>query len=189
MPHSVQLFDSHDSAATALAEFVKAGLASGEQILLVIRLDDWNRAAVDLACHQVALSEAIRSGQLTVCDSARVLATVMVEGMPSEERFEDTVGRLVSRCAACGSRLRAYGDMVDLLAAEGRFDAAERIEELWNGLRQRMPFTLLCGYRSAHFPHTESTEALRRIRHLHSHETCAPGDLMANELLETTERL
>ena len=47
--HGVQLFDSNGSAARALAGFVREGLAHDEQIVLVTRLDNWNRAAVDLA--------------------------------------------------------------------------------------------------------------------------------------------
>jgi hypothetical protein len=186
-PHSVQLFDSHDSAAAALAEFVRTGFANGEQIVLVTRLGDWNRAAVDLA-RELPLGEAISSGQLTVCDSSRTLGTLLVDGMPSAERFESLVGGLISRCAARGTALRAYGDMVDLLAADGRFEAAERLEELWNNLRTRVPFALFCGYSSGHFCDAASGEALRRIRHLHSHETCASSDFMANELMETDAR-
>jgi hypothetical protein len=40
-PHSVQFFDTHDSAARALGHFVGAGLAKGEHIILVTRLDDF----------------------------------------------------------------------------------------------------------------------------------------------------
>ena len=68
--HLVQFFDSHQTAATAVAEFVRAGLAQNERVVLIARLADWNRAAVDLS-RDVALSEAIDSGQLTVRDSTR----------------------------------------------------------------------------------------------------------------------
>src|SRR5687767_3348727 len=169
MPHSMQLFDSRESTAAALAEFVKAGFERDEHILLVTRLDNWNRAAVDLG-RQLPLSEAVSSGQLTVCDSSLMLKALLVDGIPSAERFGDTVGSLVSRLAARGRGLRAYGDMVDLLAADGSFDAAERLEELWNSLRSRISFTLMCGYSSGHFCHAENAAALRRIRHAHSHE-------------------
>src|SRR5688572_23104219 len=188
MPHSMQLFDSRESTSAALAEFVKAGLERDEQILLVTRLDDWNRAAVDLGA-QLPLSEAVSSGQLTVCDSSRMLQALLEDGIPSAERFENTVGALVAESATRRSGLRAYGDMVDVLSAEGRYDAAEQLEELWNNLRQRVPFTLMCGYSSAHFCHAKSAPALRRLRHVHTHEACAAGDFVANELMETTARI
>ena len=188
LPHSVQLFDSPDSAAAALAAFVKDGLVAGERILLVTRLENWNRAAVELARDQVPLSDAIQSGRLTVCDSAHTLEALLDDGMPSSERFDRAVGSLVARLAD-GAPLRAYGDMVDLLAAEGGFAAAARLEQLWNDLRQRIPFTLFCGYSSAHFADADTSDSLRRIRHLHSHEACAPDDFMANQLMETAGRI
>jgi hypothetical protein len=185
-PHSVQLFDSHDSAATALADFVRVGFANGEQIVVISRLEHWNRAAVQLA-REFPLDDAITNGQLTVLDSARTLARLLVDGMPSADRFEIVIAGLAARAAARGV-LRAYGDMVDLLAADGQFEAAARLEELWNALRTRTPFMLFCGYSSSHFCTMENGQALRRIRGLHSHEACAPGDVLANELLDATAR-
>lgn len=180
--HSVQLFDSHQTAASALAEFVRAGLAHNEQVVLIARLADWNRAAVDLS-RDVALSDAIDSGRLTVCDSTRTLDAISVDGWPSPDRFERVVGTMIAAAHAGGGALRAYGDMVDVLAAEGRCDAAARLEELWNDLRARVPFTLFCGYSSSHFCDAHHSAALRQIRQLHSHERCAPGDLVAADLL------
>jgi hypothetical protein len=75
--------------------------------------------------------------------------------------------------------------MVDLLAEDRRFEAAAQLEELWNDLQRRIPFALLCGYSSSHFCDVTSVPALQRIRRLHSHETCAPDDFMASELLTT----
>jgi hypothetical protein len=181
--HLVQFFDSHQTAATAVAEFVRAGLAQNERVVLIARLADWNRAAVDLS-RDVALSEAIDSGQLTVRDSTRTLDAISVDGWPSPERFERVVGRMIAAAHGGGGALRAYGDMVDVLAADGRCDAAARLEELWNDLRARVPFTLFCGYSSGHFCGAQSGEVLRQIRQLHSHEQCAPCDLVAANLLE-----
>jgi hypothetical protein len=185
--HALQLSDSRESTAAALAEFVKDGVARDEQILLVIRLDDWNRAAVTLG-PDLSLSEAVSSGQLTVCDSSTMLNAILEDGIPSTKRFEQTIGTLVAQSAARRNGLRAYGDMVDLLAAEGRFDAAEQLEELWNDLRKRIPFMLLCGYSSSHFGRADNAPALRRLCHLHTRNTCAAGDFLANELMEAGAR-
>jgi hypothetical protein len=182
VPHGVQLFDSDGSAGRALAGFVGEGLAHGDQIVLVTRLDHWNRAAVDLA-PDFPLSDAVSSGQLTVLDSRRTLGAILDGDTPSPARFEQTITPLISQSAKRGGRVRAYGDMVDLLAEDRRFEAAAQLEELWNDLRRRVAFALLCGYSSSHFCDPTCVLALQRIRCLHSHETCAPDDFMANELL------
>jgi hypothetical protein len=118
-----------------------------------------------------------------------MLKAILENGIPSAKRFEETIGALVAQAAARRNGLRAYGDMVDLLAAEGRFAAAAQLEELWNDLRKRIPFTLLCGYSSAHFGKAESAPALRRLCHVHTQKACAAGDFMANELMETSARI
>ena len=182
--HSVQLFDSHESAAHALTSFVTQGFTNGDQMLLVMRLDDWNRAAVNLAYAGAPVGEAISSGQLVVRDSLRTLNAIRVGDLPTAERFENIVGDLVRECAARAANLRVYGDMVDLLAADGRFDAAARLEELWNALRDRVAFTLFCGYSSTHFCADGCNEPLQRIRRLHSDEYCDPDDFVANQLME-----
>jgi hypothetical protein len=174
--HSVQFFDSHETAATAVAEFVRTGLGQNQRVILIARLADWNRAAVDLS-RDVALSGVIESGQLTFCDSIRTLDEISVDGWPSPERFDRVIGTMIAAAHAGGGVLRAYGDMVDVLAADGRCDAAAH-------LQARTPFTLFCGYSSGHFCGAHSGEALRRIRQLHSHQQCAPGDLLAASLLE-----
>src|SRR5262249_9911455 len=43
-------------------------------------------------------------------------------------------------------RVRAFGEMVPLLWAEGRQDAALALEQLWNDLVARLPLSILCGY-------------------------------------------
>jgi hypothetical protein len=59
----------------------------------------------------------------------------MVDGWPDEQRFAEVVGTVVQRMAQNGSRrVCAFGEMVALLWAEGRHDAAIRLEELWNDL-------------------------------------------------------
>jgi hypothetical protein len=62
--HSVQLFDSHESAADALTRFVAQGFTKGDQMLVVTRLEDWNRAAVKLTQADAPLSDASAQASL-----------------------------------------------------------------------------------------------------------------------------
>ena len=181
--HAVQLFDSHRSAAIAIAQFVRHGLANNERIILVVRLDDWNRAAVYLS-RDVALADVIASERLKVCDSRRTLESLLEDDWPSAQLFERVVTPLITAAMQDGSQVRAYGDMVDLLAGEGRYAAAARLEEIWNDLRARIPFTLFCGYTSGHFCNADGRTSLPRIRELHSHEHRAHGDFVAANLLQ-----
>ena len=179
----MHLADSADSAARALAAYVRHGVERDATVLLVVRLETWNRAAVELVRDGVPVGDMVATGRLLVRDSSATLASLMRGARPDRARFEDVIAPLVRDCAARGRPVHAYGDMVDLLAADGQFDAAERLEDLWNELAARVPFTLLCGYSSSGFIGTdEGPDALARLRRQHSDLECDPEDLAASEL-------
>ena len=184
MQHTVQLFDTTASRALAVADFVRDGLHAGDRVAVVMRLEAWNIAASSLAREDVSLEEAIASGRLTVLDADATLQRLMVDGAFDQARFDEVIGGLASRLTAGGHRLRAYGEMVDLLASEGNFEGAQRLEALWNGLQARLPFTLFCGYTSAHFCGAGAAEALHAVLGLHTHTHLSPDDVIGGHLLE-----
>ena len=181
--HIVHLSDSPLSAARALAAFVSEGFRNRDVILVVARPETWNLAAVELAGEHALLAKAVADGRLVVRDSTRTLAASLAGEMPAADRFETAVAALVHDCAGRGGQLRIYGDMVDLLARDGRFDAAARLEELWNEHATHVSFTLLCGYSSSHFTHAGDASALDVVCGLHSRHDFDAQDVAAQQLL------
>ena len=94
------------------------------------------------------------------------------------------IGGIVRRLGARDGRLRIYGEMVDLLVAEGDVRGAHDLEELWNELGEREPFTLLCGYSTVHFGDPRSGGALRQVCQLHSHVHVHQRDILGSFLLD-----
>ena len=182
MSHAVQLFDTTSSRALAVASFVRDGLRAGDRAVVITRPDVWDMAASNLTRMDVSIDEAIGSGRLTVLDAEASLQLLMRDGTLRQERFDEMLGRLVSQQTAGGQRLRLYGDMVDLLASEGHFDAARRLEAMGNQLPA--PVMLFCGYSSACFSAPQAAGALRAIRRLHTHVHLGPADTLGTSLLE-----
>jgi hypothetical protein len=89
-------------------------------------------------------------------DAAETSSKFMVDGWPSEPRFNTVIGDLIERVAARGQRclVRVFGEMVALLWNEGNARGAVRLEDLWNDLAKKIPFTLLCAYPLKTFPKT-----------------------------------
>src|SRR5262249_37521400 len=86
-------------------------------------------------------------GRYLALDAAETLSRILIDGWPDAARFTDVVGDAIARPGGHHrQQLRAFGEMVALLAADGKPDAARRLEELWNALGARTPFTLLCAY-------------------------------------------
>jgi hypothetical protein len=183
MPHAVQLFDGDATRVRAVAAFVREGLVSDERVVVVMRLASWTATAAELE-RDLDLRRATESGRLTVLDSDSTLERLLRDGKPDAEHFDAVIGSLVAANVPGIRGLRAYGEMVDLLAAERDFAGAQRLEALWNDLRARTPFSLFCGYSSMHFPGVRDREALRAIRRLHTHTHLHPGDIIGTHLME-----
>ena len=63
---------------------------------------------------------------------------------PVPAPFSSVIATVFARGAESGRPIRAFGEMVALLAAAGDYAAAVRLEALWNGLRRVHPFLLVC---------------------------------------------
>lgn len=94
----------------------------------------------------IELAEGRRCGRYIALDVSAALATFMVDGMPDAARFRTTIGQLVSRAAENEHNVRIYGEVVAVLWDEGNVTAAIALEDLWNDLSSRYPFSLFCAY-------------------------------------------
>ncbi|MGH7507636.1 MAG: histidine kinase dimerization/phospho-acceptor domain-containing protein, partial [Longimicrobiales bacterium] len=114
---------------------------------------------------------ARRAGDLAFVDARAVIHSFMAGPLPDEARFRSVVGRLIERTLRGRTevRVRAYGEMVDVLWQDGHHDAALRVEELWNELANTHRFSLLCAYAMANFQREADGDQFGRICASHSH--------------------
>jgi MEDS: MEthanogen/methylotroph, DcmR Sensory domain len=182
--HIVQLFDDTESLADSLARFLREGFEREETTLVVAGANQWSSTVKRFADHPARLSRAMATGQLIVLDSVTSLDRLRPEGRLSHARFDEVVGALVRQLCSRGRPLRVYGEMVDLLALEGDFEAARRLEGLWNELALEQSFTLFCGYSAVHFGDPTSAPALMRICRSHTLVRVDARDMLATFLLQ-----
>jgi len=127
------------------------------------------------------------NGRYVTLDAAETLAMFMVNGVPDAGLLQRHVGELVARQSAGGRRLCAFGEMVALLWAEGKTDAAIQLEELWNDLGTRHAFNLFCAYPMSGFAnHTSGRPFLHVCK---AHTRVLPAESYSESQLSTDERL
>ena len=182
--HLVQLFDSEQSIIEGVAQFVREGFWKGEQILVLMDEERWNAVTMRLALLGCAADDAVRFGRIIVRDTHDTLKKFMVADRPHPRLFAATVEALVEGQAAFGRSVRIYGELVDVLAAQGNYRAAHELEELWNDLATRHRFTLLCGYTAGHFGDPQNAADLRRICVAHRTVAVDPEDVLASFLVK-----
>jgi hypothetical protein len=126
--------------------YLQKGAESGDRMVVVATASHTKLFTEQLEAAEVPVADLVRDGRLRMLDAAETLASLMPDGELDWARFDKIVGGLVRQMTTDGARLRAYGEMVDLLWKEGRLSAATRLEEYWNRLQASQGFSLLCAY-------------------------------------------
>lgn len=144
--HLVQFYEGDGAFLDALSGFVAGGLRSGEGVIVIATQQ--HRDALDdrLASQGIDAGAARARDQYIALDAAETLGRFMVKGWPDDDRFERTIVEILERAGGDGRRVRAFGEMVALLWAQGHAGATVRLEHLWHGLCQRRAFSLFCAY-------------------------------------------
>ncbi len=166
--HSVGFYETEAFLVHSVRDFLASGLAVGDTAIVVAT--DVHRDLFDPALMEagIDLQETYRCGRFIALDASETLAEFMVDGMPHAARFEASIGQLVSHAAEHTRDVRIYGEMVSVLWGEGNVAAAIALEDLWNELATRYPFSLFCAYPMRAFDTNPSREDFRGICEQHS---------------------
>jgi len=144
--HIVQLYRKPAVLRETVGAYLSAGFRNGDSAVVITTPDHWAEFRKELEARGQKPSRLEQDGRLAVLDARSTLDGFMRQGMPDEGLFHLAIGSILSKITSADAHLRAYGEMVSLLWAERNFKAALRLEELWNALAERSPFTLLCAY-------------------------------------------
>jgi len=94
----------------------------------------------------------------------------MVDDMPDSARF--FAGGLLEAAAKAARQphhgVLVWGEGTSVLWAEGKADAAIRLEELWDEVAKTLGVDILCGYALSSFHGEEDEHALQSICAEHS---------------------
>ena len=169
--HAVQVYTELDELAVSVGTFLHAGFRTGEPAIVIVTPGHWEAFRAELERHGSNVGELEARGLLTRRDADETLAGFMDGDVPSEERFEETVGGLVDGVAdrVPERTIRAFGEMVDLLQQRGRQNAAIALEGLWNRLLESRNCALLCAYQLDVFDFETQMSVLPEIVRTHTH--------------------
>jgi hypothetical protein len=180
--HIVHFFDDETARVQAVAAFLLEGLDQNHQVMVVTRPKIWAKITAALAGSNV---DASGDARIHVFDPDQTLSGLMHRGHIDPERFRRTIVPLVKELAAnAPAGLSAYGDMVDVLASEHNFVAAQELEVAWNQLAAETPLRLLCGYSSAHFASIQHRAAMLDLCAEHSHIRTDANDALGRWLVD-----
>jgi PAS domain S-box-containing protein len=177
--HSVQFYEDDDFLLDGLSRFIGGALLAGDSTIVVASKAHRNELTSRLIKGGLDLTAAITGGRFVSLDAAETLSKFMVDGRPDGKMFSRIVGKVMTQVGAASRaehpRVAAFGEMVALLLAEGKRDAALQLEELWNELAKTHSFQLHCAYPMSFFSQERDGEILRALCSVHSHAVPTEG--------------
>lgn len=168
--HAVQFYENEVSLFKTVAGFLGQGLVDEQPGIMIVTAPHGLAILERLKSRLINVDEAQRSGELIVLDAHEALGLMMVDGMPDQRAFDDSIGSLVANLLEGrqeNTMIRAYGEMVDVLWKAGKADAAIRLEIFWNTLAAQHGFALLCGYAMGNF--YKETVRFEEVCRQHAH--------------------
>jgi MEDS: MEthanogen/methylotroph, DcmR Sensory domain len=171
--HVVHFYDQDRELGAAvgpyLAETIRAGGAA-----VVIATEVHRRAFVARLAAAGVNPELAEAGlrptgaALVMIDAGEIADALLGDGHISPHRFDTLIGDLIREAAAGGRPVRAYGEIVARLWADGHVTAALELEELWNELGRELEFYLYCAYPVGLVSSEGDAGGFREVCRLHS---------------------
>jgi signal transduction histidine kinase len=170
--HVVQFYSEDSHLLDSLAGLVQQSLSEGNSAIVIATAPHRAGLRERLEVSGLPVDRFVEEYRLIVLDAEASLASILANGVPDMRRFKEAF-RLVLQLAAAAavSRTRsvvAFGEMVALLWMRGRYEAAIRLEQLWNAFQEDESFFLYCAYPLAGFDGTQNVERFQRVCNEHS---------------------
>jgi PAS domain S-box-containing protein len=165
--HTVQFYGDDNVLFHELKRYLGSALTNGSSAVVIATQGHLNNLAHTLNRSGFPLARATDEGRYIALEASEVISKFMVGGSPEPTLFSEVIGELID-CAAKASHSKnqpvvAFGEMVALLWAEGRTEAAIEVERLWNELAKKHSFALHCAYPIQGFGSEQLEESLLKI--------------------------
>jgi signal transduction histidine kinase len=166
--HFAQFYDNEFFLLDSITEFISDGLHAGDACVVIGTASHRDWLATKLLEHGLDVVNHGFADRYFAFDAQETLSRFFVNDVIYPELFRKLVGDVLTRAAGRGGRhVRAFGEMVALLAERGNFKAATQLEQLWNELRKNREFALFCAYSLSSF--NGDSKALIDVCQEHSH--------------------
>lgn len=165
--HFVQIYEQENLFLDTLADFLGIGLLNGEASIAILTRAHRLEIEQRLRRMGIAVDFMQSEDQLIFLDAQETIAKFMVNDWPDDQRFEKVVTSVLKRASKSGRKVRAFGEMVALMWAQGQCGATVRLEHLWHDLCKRESFPLFCAYPQMGFTE-DPAKSIAHVCSLHS---------------------
>jgi len=165
--HEVEFYSDDEAFVVGFADRIEAALEAGNALIVVATESHLNNLILRLQERGVDIAAAIEQGQYLALDVVDTLSTFMGDELPDPMRFFRVVDELIAAAARSTSgeksRITICGECASILWAQGKADAAIRVEQFCNQLTKRYGMNILCGFSLSSFDREEDKQVFQKI--------------------------
>jgi len=148
--HEVAFYPDDLSLIAGFAHFIEASLRAGAGVIALLNESHRDAIFQRLQANGIDPYTAIDESRLACCEVADALLKIMINGQPDPVHLSNFVSDLAKHLNkdAYGERQRlvACGECAPTLLAQGKTEAAIRLEHLWDDVAKTYKLDVLCGY-------------------------------------------
>jgi len=174
--HQVASYRDDASFVADFSRFIEAALNAGNPAIVVAT--DIHRSSLicELQARGWDIAAAVQEGLYISLDASDALSTFMVNDWPDSVQVWKTMGDIVGRAAQAAKcenpRVAACGEMAPTLLAQGKGEAAVRLERLTHVIAKSRNVDILCGYMLSDLQSPENGRMFKRISAEHTAVYC-----------------
>jgi hypothetical protein len=170
--HDVLFYSDDTVLLDSVTRFIAAALRAGNAAIVLATKSHQDSLLLRLKAEGVDTDSALQQGTYISLDATDTLLAIMVNGLPDPVRFFGRIGGSIEAAAKAAKseqpQVVVFGEAVNLLQAEGKADAAIRLEQLWNEVGKTFGLDIFCGYDSSNFHGDEDEHVFHSICAEHS---------------------
>lgn len=165
--HLVQIYQDDDVFLDSLEGFISGGILAGDGVVVIATPPHLASLQNRLINRGIDMESAVATDQYLSLEAEDTLSQFMINGWPDEILFERFVTGILHQAKGHGRRVRAFGEMVAVLWAQGNNGATVRLEHLWHRLCHEQSFSLFCAYPKSGFTR-DASASIQEICDTHS---------------------
>jgi DNA-binding NarL/FixJ family response regulator len=170
--HEVQFYSDDAFLLDTFARFIAVAVKSGRAAIVVLTESHRDGLLSRLKVQGIDVDAITQQGAYIQLDVNKTLSTFMVNDMPDSTRFFPVIGGLIG-AAAKAARQQHHGvvacrEGTSVLWAEGKADAAIRLEQLWDKVGKAFGVDILCGFALSSFHGDKDEHVFQSISAEHS---------------------
>ncbi len=148
--HETQFYSDDAVFLDSVTHFIEVALKTGNVAIVVATKPHRDSLLQSLKAQGIDADGAIQQGTFVSLDAADALSTFMVDDWPNADRFLESFRNCIQTALHAAKienpRVAICGESTALLWAEGKKDAAIRLEQLGNILAESCNVDILCVY-------------------------------------------